>query len=102
SNHDDEPATSVTVLAIQPPVQLSAVTSRSRAASSRAPSACASAASATSPGTSIAFTRVESDQYPPCPPGLSRRKRKRPAVAGRFRLTLRARAQRYLNRTVTP
>src|SRR5687768_11998318 len=44
---------SVTVLAIQPPVQLSAVTSRCRPSCSRAPSAVASASSVSSSGTSI-------------------------------------------------
>src|SRR5690606_4899515 len=48
SNHAEEPAMSVTTLAIQPPVQLSAVTSMSRLACRRAPVSCASCARASS------------------------------------------------------
>ena len=53
SNQAEEPATSVTALAIQPPVQLSAVTSICRAASRRAPVACESASSSASVGTIV-------------------------------------------------
>src|SRR3546814_645911 len=50
SNQSDEPAMSVTTLAIQPPVQLSAVTRVSRASRSRSPALLAMALSSSSLG----------------------------------------------------
>src|SRR3954452_19724549 len=53
SNQSELPAMSVTILAIQPPVQLSAVTSGCLLARKRAPTVSASACSCESVGASI-------------------------------------------------